>query len=174
MLNFIIERAKQLGAQNCVHCGKLDFGFGLAAEHLGGGYCINCFQPSKKYSDTKTLQFALEIFKEINENYDDINSSQDKVLVIEFIESLLSPLRLGKMPSNDLIIRLQALLKGMDGDIGGAKIGGLLKFKRGVPGIVLATYNKSLVSHSAEMSLAICVLTINFINRLNVSNEFMV
>lgn len=165
MLDFIKEKARELGAQNCPHCEQLDFGFGLAGKEPGGGKCINCTKDVQKYNTLKTMQFSFEIFRELVANYDDFHLSDDKQAfrgnMITSINNFLDPIiNEGVLPPDDDMLRLQVALKTMQVAIGSEKqLGGVITMKMGALGMALG---KPHYKNTVKI-LAVCILSINYI-----------
>ena len=106
MKKFLIEKATNLGAQNCAKCNESDFSFGLLGQN--GSVCFNCNSPVVKYSPHITFHMALEVFKELLINYDDYNFTSSKNVVIGYVDKLILDIQLkAKIPANEDIILLQ-------------------------------------------------------------------
>jgi hypothetical protein len=170
MKSFIIELSKKLCAKNCLSCGELDYAFGLYSKDNTGGYCYNCFQAVAKYSGILSLQYSLEIFKELTKSYDEFNSISDRQVVIDYIDELLLPITsLNKLPSNEKIIKFQAVLKSLDnGYFGGEKLGGAILFKKGNPSL---TFDKSNFNMDKAKVLGLCAIIFVYIKNFQVNNE---
>ena len=76
-LPFLEEMARENGAQDCQHCGELDFGFGMGGPD-GGGRCFYCQGIVQKYSALMTMKFSLEVFRELLANYDKVPPSGNR------------------------------------------------------------------------------------------------
>jgi len=173
MKNYIIELSKKLSAKNCPSCGELDYAFGLYSKDNTGGYCYNCFQAVTKYSGILSLQYSLEILKELTKSYDEFNSISDRQVVVDYIDELLLPITtLNKLPSNEKIIKFQAFLKSLDnGYIGGKKLGGALQLKKGYPSL---TIDKNNFTMDKAKALGLCAIIFVYIINFPVSNEFTI
>ena len=98
--------------------------------------CLECNKPIPKNSREKTLQFAIEVLKEFLERYDEMFSSEQKKLPIQFLEGLVNTLINKNDVENEKIITLQTMVKQL-GQIGGNGIGGGIKIESGKPVLLL-------------------------------------
>ena len=173
MITYIINKAKELGAQNCNNCHELDYGFALSGSEGEGGKCINCSSSVKQYSPEKTLQFSLLILKELLQSNDDCNTISDKQYFISKINDLALPLMdSNSLPANEEIIKFQALLKSIPKGMFGSedKIGGVVTLENGKWGLALGKTNLTM---GKVKSLTICALSIYYIMNFKVKNEFV-
>lgn len=166
MLAFIQAKATELGAQKCSHCGQLDVGFGMAGSDGNGGLCTNCQETVPRYSALKTMQFSLEVFRELVANYNDVlgNTTDGRVFAGNMVQSLsnfLEPIQSnGKLPDDSDMMRLQAAMKTMKVVIGSEeKLGGALGFEFGKYSLLLG--KKSYETTVA--TLAVCALAFLYI-----------
>ena len=166
MLAFIQAKATELGAQNCPHCGQLDVGFGMSGNEGNGGGCINCKKSVPKYSSLKTMQFSLEVFRELVANYDDMrdDTADNRAFTSNMVGSLsnfLEPIQNnGRMPAASDIARLQAAMKTMDVAIGSEdRLGGAIRFNFGKPEIGFA----KTIYKTSVTTLAVCTMAFIYI-----------
>lgn len=168
MVDFLQAKAKELGAQNCPHCGQVDYGFGMAGAQAGGGVCINCQGEVQKYSALKTMHFSLAVYRELVAKYDDLQSGADietfRRNLVGTLDNFLEPIiNHNELPSDDDIIRLQEANKTMKVVLGSEKLlGGGVTLDFGKIGIAFA---KAHVFKNSGKILGVCCLAIDYIQK---------
>jgi len=166
MINFLQAKAKELGAQNCPHCGKVDYGFGMAGAKPGGGVCINCQGEVQKYSPLKTMHFSLAVFRELVAHYDDLQSGPELDIfrrnLVGSLENFLEPIvHHNTLPSDDDIIVLQDAIKTMKVVIGSEKLlGGGITLDFGKIGLA---FSKANVFKDCAKILGVNCLAIDYV-----------
>jgi hypothetical protein len=170
MITYIQNTAKSLGAQYCPHCQELDIAFGLAGNTGNGGVCVFCNKTVSKYPEKITLQFSLDIIRELLKSYDDYSSLKEKQTTIKFIDDLLFPLtKQNSMPSSkDFLFFKTILLTPPDGSIIGSptKLCGAIHWKNGLPNLAL---DKNNITTAGLYSLSVCLLSILYIKKIKIS-----
>lgn len=122
LYNFLLNKSAELGAEKCSNCGEQDASFGLGTKDRTskGGFCIFCSSSTKTYSKIKTLQYCLEVYKEVFINYNDKASPEDKKMARWVIDDMLTESKNNnKLPSNEKIIKFQTLNIGLGKNLGG-------------------------------------------------------
>lgn len=162
MLDFIQDKAEELGALECPHCGILDFAFGLAGNNKKISYCISCKKEVQKYSTLKTMQFSLEVFRELVANYDNLNLPVHKTNLIGTLTNFLEPiLTSNTLPSNDDIFRLQQYLKFSRMMLGNTiHPKDMLVFDFGKN---FLNFSKEKISRESMYTLSVCLLCLLYI-----------
>lgn len=169
MFDFVLDTAQDLGAEDCPHCGQMDYGFGILRK--GKHLCLNCDKPVKEYSKEKTFEFSLTVFRELLVSYTD--NITDKAVLVQFVDSLLKPLKESSVfPSNEQIIKLQAAFKAMPKVLfGGEKLDGGIFFNKGIAGLNMIPGRR--IQNVNIQNLAVCLLAVQFIQGYKVENEFI-
>lgn len=139
MLQYIERTAKELGAQNCQNCGKLDITFGLIKEKDGTkSQCLFCDNQVNEYTAEKSLLFALKLFRELAIMNNEVKASSGEI-VTKTINSLLnSLLTSNKIPSDKELNLFQEFFKKPEEiNFGGMKLGGFVKLQKGIPTVTI-------------------------------------
>jgi hypothetical protein len=166
MIDFLQAKAKELGAQNCPHCGNVDYGFGMAGAQQGGGACINCQGDVQKYTPLKTMHFSLAVYRELVAKYDDLQSSPDidkfRRNLVGTLDNFLEPIIYhNSLPSDDDIIVLQDAIKTMKVVIGSEKkLGGGITLDFGKIGLA---FSKANITKDSGKVLGVNCLAIDYI-----------
>lgn len=168
LLPFMKQKATEKGLKNCPHCGVPDIFYAL------NGTCMECNKPIDRHSKPKTFQFALELFNEFIEKFDNLTPRETKQPAIDYFIGLIATCKNeNKLPSNESIIRLQSFINNM-GSIGGDKIGGSITVQNGQPSLqLLKNYQPSGDPMARIKSLGAVVAAIQYIQGLSVTNEFV-
>jgi len=126
--------------------------------------CLECNKPIQKNNREETLQFAIEVFKEFFERYDEMFSIEQKKLPIQFLEGLVETLINKNDLENEKIITLQSMVKHLS-QIGGNRIGGGIKIESGKPVLLLLeNYSVDDADPMARIrSLSAVILSLQFI-----------
>lgn len=163
LLSFMRQKSLEKGIGTCPHCGKQDIYYSILEV------CGECFQPIDSRPAIKKLQFAIEVFNEFLENYDDFIPTESKRNLFNSIsEVLVDQLKNENTFDNTHLICFQSVCKHI-GTLGGESFGGSLahatkkiSVKKGMP-------NETEVT----LSLTALMFAINYIIDFPVKNEFI-
>lgn len=168
LLPFMKQKATEKGIKTCPNCSKEDIFFAL------NGMCLECKNPIPRNGKEKSLQFSIEIFTEFFEKYDEIFTSEQKKIHLQFLKELIYSLSTKNSLENEKIIKLQSIVKNIR-QIGGNTIGGSITIEGGKPGIKLLKDWGGTVGDpmSRVKSLSAVILAIQYILEYKVKNEFI-
>lgn len=157
------QKASEKGLKNCTNCGTPDIFFALS------GKCVECQSPIERNSKQKTFQFALEVFTEFAEKYDEFEDSDRKRGSINILKNIISKCKTeNRLPLFKEIHLIQTLVNNIT--IGGEKIGGAITVTEGKPSIQLLQENNKVRMDSVQ-SLAAVVMAIQYIQQVEVEPE---
>lgn len=162
------QKATEKGIKTCPNCGEEDIFFAL------NGMCLECNNSIPRNGKEKSLQFAIEVFTEFFEKYDEIFSPEQKKIPLQFLKGLIYSLSTKNSLENDKIIKLQSIVKNI-GRIGGNAIGGAVTMEGGKPGLQMLKDWSGTVGDpmSRVKSLSAVILAIQYILDYKVKNEFV-
>ena len=157
------QKASEKGLKSCNNCGTPDIFFALS------GKCVECQSPIERNSKQKTFQFALEVFTEFAEKFDDFDNSDRKRNSINILKNIISKCKIeNRLPQFKELFHIQALVNNVT--IGGEKIGGAITVTEGKPSVQLLQENNKVRMDSVQ-SLAAIVMAIQYIQEFRVESE---
>jgi hypothetical protein len=161
--------ASEIGIEKCSSCGADDITYGLF------GSCLNCDNPIPKNENNRTLRYSIRVFMEFLVRYDEMYSSDSKMVAISFCKGLVDQLSNGRSLQNNDVLKLQSIIYGFK-KIGGNEIGGAINLDKNQQGLeVLENNYRGSISNKSHrlLSLAITVGAIKFIMDWPVENEYV-
>jgi hypothetical protein len=168
LLLFMRQKAIEKGIRICPYCGKEDISYGL------NGTCFECNNPIERNPKEKSLLFALEVYTEFLEKYDEYLNAEDKNLLLKSLKGLIYSWSKKNIIANEDIIRIQTVVKDVK-RIGGNQLGAAFYMDGEEPKVQLVQNYHGMAGDpmTRVKSLGGVILSIQFILNYKVSNEFV-
>lgn len=162
LLTYMEQKAREKGITTCPNCGTPDTWFSLA------GKCTECSTPLSKKPKSQRLQFAIEVFTEFAQQYDDMIPSEPKKMFLQLGKAIAYKIQTINIVDNSKLIKFQHLC-GLIPLLGSNSFGGAIDAKN----MSIQLLETARDPMTVGKSLGAALLCLQFIKGYQVDNEFI-
>lgn len=162
LLTFMDQKAREKGITTCPNCGTPDIWFSLA------GKCTECDTPLPAKPRAQRLQYAIEVFTEFTQQYDDMMPPEPKRMFLQLGKAITYKIQTTNIVDNSKLIQFQHLC-GLIPLLGSNSFGGAIDAKQ----MSIQLLETARDPMTVGKSLGAALLCLQYIKGYKVDNEFI-